>query len=53
MGGLAAQGFKGINGREIGLGGQLTGEQEQQLTQLQGEAAAEEVGLMACEAIKG
>jgi uncharacterized repeat protein (TIGR01451 family) len=53
MGGLAAEGFKGIDGREIGLGGQLTREQEQQLTQLQGEAATEEGGFMACQAIKG
>ena len=53
MGGLAAQGFKGIDGREIGLGGQLTGEQEQQLTQLQREAATEERGFMTRQAIKG
>ena len=53
MGGLATQDFKGIDGREVGLGGQLTGEQEQQLTQLQREAAPEEGGFMARQAIKG
>ena len=53
VGRLVAEGFKGVARAEIGFGGQFTGEQQQQLAQLQGEAATEQVWLAAGQAIEG
>ena len=52
VGRLAAEGFEGVAGAEIGLGGQFTGEQQQQLAELQGEAAAEQVRFQAYQSIE-
>ena len=53
VGRLVAEGFKGVARAEIGFGRQFPGEQQQQLTQLQGEAAAEQVWFAAGQAIEG
>ena len=52
MGRLAAEGLKGIDRGKVGLGSQFTGQQQQQLAQLEGEAAAEEGWFVAGHAIE-
>ena len=51
MGRLAAEGLEGIAGAEILLGRQFTGEQQQQLAELEGEGAAQEIRFQPDQAI--
>jgi hypothetical protein len=53
MGRFAAESVVGLNRAEVGFGRQLAGEQQQQLTQLQGEAATQQVGFEAGQAVQG
>ena len=53
MGGLIAKGLEGVDGVELGFAGQFAGEQQQQLAQLQGEAAAQQGRLVAGQAVEG
>ena len=53
VGGLIAKGLEGVDGVELGFAGQFAGEQQQQLAQLQGEAAAQQGWLVAGQAVEG
>ena len=53
MGRQAAKLLKGVTRTQVGPSGQLAGEQQQQLPQLHGEAAAEQAGLQPRQAVDG